>query len=143
MTRFAKGRYICKNPEKYIGGHEPIYRSSWESAAMSFFDQNSHILKWASEPFQIPYKHPFKGRTAMYIPDFFVLYEDKYGRTKAEVVEIKPKKQSILENKSSARDKVIVAINRAKWAAAQVYCSAHGYTFRIITEQDLFHQGKA
>jgi len=33
----------------------------------------------------------------MYVPDFFVLYEDAKGNTKAEVVEIKPTKETNLK----------------------------------------------
>jgi hypothetical protein len=77
-----------------------------------------------------------------YIPDFFVMYENKYGKKIAEVVEIKPKKQSIIESKAvSAKDRIVVAINHAKWAAAMAYCKAQGYAFRVITEDDLFYNG--
>ena len=77
------------------------------------------------------------------IPDFFVVYQNKYGKQIAEMVEIKPKKQSLIESKvASARDKIIVAINHAKWASAVAYCKHHGYTFRVITENELFHNGR-
>ena len=61
----------------------------------------------------------------------------------AEVVEIKPKKQSLIESKvASARDRAVVAVNHAKWQAANVYCKAQGLTFRVITEDDLFYNGR-
>lgn len=76
-----------------------------------------------------------------YIPDFFVVYQNKYGKQIAEMVEIKPKKQSLIESKvASAKDKIIVAINHAKWASAVAYCKHHGYTFRVITENELFQR---
>jgi len=59
----------------------------------------------------------------------------------AELVEIKPKKQSILEDKMKDRDRAIVAINYAKWDAAQKWAKANGLRFRIITEDQIFHQG--
>jgi hypothetical protein len=78
----------------------------------------------------------------MYVPDFFVVYENKHGKKIAEVVEIKPKKQSLIESKvASAKDRAIVAINHAKWSAAMGYCKSQGYAFRVITEDDLFYKG--
>jgi hypothetical protein len=34
-----------------------------------------------------------------------------------------------------------VAINHAKWQAAMAFCKQQGYTFRVITEDDLFRNG--
>jgi hypothetical protein len=71
------------------------------------------------------------------------VYQNKHGQKIAEVVEIKPKKQSIIESKvSNAKDRIVVAINHAKWASAMAYCKAQGYTFRVITEDDLFYNGR-
>ena len=70
------------------------------------------------------------------------MYQNKYGKQIAEVVEIKPKKQSLIESKvASAKDRLIVAVNHAKWHAAMSYCKNQGYTFRVITEDDLFRNG--
>ena len=60
---------------------------------------------------------------------------------KAEVIEIKPKKQSVLESKASAKDRAVVALNYGKWAAAQKWCQRNGLVFRVITEDQLFHNG--
>ena len=110
---------------------------------MTFCDSNKSVLYWASESFSVPYRHPFTGKPTIYIPDFFVVYQNKYGKQIAEVVEIKPKKQSLIESKvASAKDRMVVAINHAKWQAAMAFCKQQGYTFRVITEDDLFHQGK-
>jgi len=144
MGKWAHGKYTPKNPEKYIGKTIPTYRSGWELTFMTFCDSNSSILYWASESMKIPYKHPLTGKPTIYIPDFFVVYENKFGKKIAEVVEIKPKKQSIIESKvSNAKDRVIVAINHAKWQAAAIYCKSQGFAFRVITEDDLFRNGKA
>ena len=59
-----------------------------------------------------------------------------------KINKIKPKKQSILESKASNRDRAIVAVNYAKWAAAQAWCKRNGLTFRVVTEEDIFHQGR-
>ena len=39
------------------------------------------------------------------------------------------------------RDRMVVAINYAKWDSATKWCNRNGLKFRVITEQDLFHQG--
>jgi len=143
MAKFAQGTFTPKNGHKYVGKHEPKYRSGWELTFMTFCDSNDHIIYWASESIRIPYRHPLTGKPTNYIPDFFVMYENKFGKKIAEVVEIKPKKQSLIESKTaSARDRMIVAINHAKWAAAMAYCKQQGYAFRVITEDDLFYNGR-
>lgn len=143
MANFAQGKYQVKNKHKYVGKGVPRYRSGWELTFMMFCDNNDSILQWASESVQIPYKNPFTGKQTVYIPDFFVLYQDRNGSQKAEIVEIKPKKQSLIESRvASAKDRAVVALNHAKWAAAMAYCKRIGCTFRVITEDDLFRQGK-
>ena len=58
-------------------------------------------------------------------------------------MKIKPKKQSIIESKrANAKTQATVAINHAKWAAANAYCKAQGITFRVITEDDIFVNGR-
>ena len=143
MAKWAQGFFTPKNPNKYIGKHQPRYRSGWELTFMTFCDSHNDITHWASESMKIPYRHPFTGKPTNYIPDFFVVYKNKTGKIIAEVVEIKPKKQSLIESKAaSAKDRMVVAINHAKWAAANAYCKSQGLVFRVITEDDLFHNGR-
>lgn len=143
MAKFAQGVFTPKNPGKYVGKHKPRYRSGWELTFMIFCDSNTNIINWASEAMQIPYRHPLTGKQTVYVPDFFVLYEDKLGRKKAEIVEIKPKKQSLIESKAaSLKERTTVAINHAKWEAAAAYCKKAGLTFRVITEDDIFYKGR-
>ena len=125
MAKWAQGIYTPKNPDKYIGKHKPKYRSGWELTFMTFCDSNNNVLYWASESLRIPYRNPITGKPSTYVPDFFVVYENKRGSKVAEVVEIKPKKQSLIESKvASAKDRLVVAVNHAKWAAAMAYCKA-------------------
>ena len=143
MAKWAQGVYEPKNPQKYIGKHKPRYRSGWEMTFMMFCDSHAGVISWASEAIQIPYRNPLTGKQTVYVPDFFVLYEDRNGSQRAEIVEIKPKKQSLIESRvTSARDRAAVAVNHAKWAAAMAYCKRAGLTFRVITEDDLFRNGK-
>lgn len=142
MASYAQGIFTPTQPEKYIGKGNPRYRSGWEFTFMQFCDKNKNILKWASESIVIPYIHPLTGKRTNYIPDFLVVYENKNGLQRAELVEIKPKKQSIIESKMSAQNRAVVAVNHAKWAAAMVFCKQSGMTFRVITEDQLFYNGK-
>ena len=142
MANYAQGIFVPTNPQKYIGKHDPKYRSGWEFTFMQFCDRNKNIIQWSSESIIIPYIHPLTGKRTNYIPDFLVVYENKHGHQKAEIVEIKPKKQSLIESKvASARDRAVVAINHAKWASAMAFCRQNGLTFRVITEDDLFRNG--
>lgn len=144
MSNFASGVYTPQNPEKYVGNHKPRFRSGWELTFMKFCDGNDKIIAWASEAIKIPYRNPFTGKQTIYVPDFFVMYQDRNGSKRAEVVEIKPKKQSIIESKvASAKVRATVALNHAKWQAASVYCKRQGLTFRVITEDDIFYNGKS
>lgn len=139
-TNFSQGEFYPKNPQKLVGNAKPVYRSSWELAMMTFLDSHPYVIQWASESITIPYKNPFTGENRRYIPDFLVLYKDKNGKQHAELVEVKPKKEAILENAKSKRDKAVLLINQAKWTAAMVFCKKNGLTFRIITEDQLFYQ---
>jgi hypothetical protein len=142
MASYAQGIFTPTQPEKYVGKGKPRYRSGWEFTFMQFCDNNKNVLKWASESIVIPYLHPLTGKRTNYIPDFLVVYENKHGQQRAEIVEIKPKKQSLIESRMSAQNKAVVAVNHAKWASAMAFCKQNGMTFRVITEDDLFHTGK-
>jgi hypothetical protein len=138
MAKWAQGVYVPKNPEKYIGNNKPRYRSSWELRIMMFLDENKHILKWASEAIAIPYINPLTGKRANYIPDFFVMYENKYHKTSAEIIEVKPKSQTSLQEAKTRHDKAHAIVNQAKFTAATYYCKQQGFVFRVISEDSIF-----
>jgi len=141
MTKFRQGIYTVKNPSKYVGKNTPRYRSGWELTFMMFLDSNDNILQWASESISIPYRNPLTGKNSMYVPDFFVTYKSRDNVARSELIEIKPKKQSLIESKASDRDRAVVAVNYAKWHQATLWCRKNGLSFRVITEDDIFHQG--
>ena len=143
MSKWAQGPYTILNPEKYVGQGTPRYRSGWELSFMRFCDTNDHILQWASESVQIPYRHPLTGKQTIYVPDFLITYRTRNNTMRAELIEIKPKKQSVVESKMSSRDRAVVAINYAKWDAATKWARRNGLVFRVITESDMFHNGRA
>ena len=97
MPNFRQGNYTCKNSGKYVGKGTPRYRSGWELTFMMFLDSNDNIVQWASESITIPYRNPITGKQSMYVPDFFVTYRGRDNTTRAELIEIKPKKQSLIE----------------------------------------------
>ena len=142
MAKYAQGLFTPKFPKKYIGKGTPKYRSSWEMAMMTFFDNNDHILHWASESISVPYRHPFTGKITNYIPDFFVVYVDNKNKQHAEIIEVKPRSQTIMTEARNKGDQQQVIINTAKWQAAQAYCKRNGFTFRIVNEQDIFANGR-
>ena len=141
MPKWAQGFYQISNPAKYIGKGQPKYRSGWEHSFMRFCDTNEHVLQWASESINIPYRHPITGKQTIYVPDFLVVYRTKDNLVKAEVVEIKPSGQSVITEKQNSRDRAVVAVNYAKWAACEAWCKKQGLTFRVITEKDMFANG--
>jgi hypothetical protein len=139
----AKGYFSPKHPEKYLGDPSKIrFLSSWELSFMNMLDTNPFIIEWASEEFRIPYFKPTTQKIHHYIPDFFIMYMDKDGKVHKEIIEIKPLKQAVITKKMSTYDAVNVAINRAKWTACKSFCDNHGITFRVLTEHELFKQGK-
>ena len=143
MARWAQGLYQPKHQDKYIGKKTPRYRSSWEWAFMNFCDNNPSVMQWASESIQIPYRHPFTGKYTVYVPDFFVVYIDKNGRKNAELIEVKPKSQtSIVDAGKSTAKKKQAVINMAKWEAANAYAKQNKIRFRVVSEDQLFHNGK-
>jgi len=140
MANFRQGNYLVRNPVKYVGKGTPRYRSGWEMTFMMFLDSNDNVLQWASESISIPYRNPLTGKQSVYIPDFLVTYKGRNNTTVAELIEIKPKKQSLIESKASDRDRAIVALNYAKWDAATKWAKRNGLTFRVINEDMIFRQ---
>jgi hypothetical protein len=141
MSKFAQGAYVVKNKVKYVGKGAPRYRSGWELAFMRFLDNNDNILQWASESISIPYRNPITGKQSIYIPDFLITYRNRNNQMVAEVIEIKPKKQSVVESKMKANERATVAVNYAKWDSATKWCRKQGLLFRVITEDDMFRNG--
>jgi hypothetical protein len=141
MSKFAQGAYVVKNKAKYVGRGTPRYRSGWEHAFMRFLDNNDNILQWASESISIPYRNPITGKQSIYVPDFLITYKNRNNQMIAEVIEIKPKKQSVVESKMKANERAVVAVNYAKWDSATKWCRKQGLLFRVITEDDMFRNG--
>ena len=142
MAKFAQGRFEMKNPGKYVGTKTPLARSSWEFVFMRMLDEHQGVEKWASESIQIPYRDPLTGKYTIYVPDFFITYVDKNGAKHAEVVEVKPASQTLLANVGkSVYNRQQYVKNMAKWEAATKWCKQQGIKFRVVNEEQIFHQG--
>ena len=76
-----------------------------------------------------------------YVPDFVITYIDATGQKHAELIEIKPSSQTKPEFARKRTDQAQVAINYAKWEAANAWCKQQGVIFRVITENDIYHSG--
>lgn len=141
-----QGRYIPQHPEKYAGDTTNIiYRSSWERKFFVYCDTTPGVLRWASEEFCIPYLHPVDGRMHRYFPDVLMEVRTTNG-TQTFLIEIKPKAQSELRHvkrktKKFLQESMTVAINHAKWDAAERFCNERKWVFQVLTEEHLFGKG--
>ena len=148
--RTMHGRFIPKNPSKYVGNANNImFRSSWELTFMKWLDANNAVLRWGSEELAIPYVNPIKvdpnGRPKIsrYYPDFIMMYKDSAGNIKKEIIEVKPYRESVQKPGMNERDKMMFAVNQAKWKAASIFAEAQGATFRVVTEKTLYKTSTA
>ena len=138
MRKFHSGTYEPKNPQKYAGKKNPRYRSGWELTFMRMCDNHPAVLSWQSEPVRIPYRNPFTGDYTYYVPDFIMIYKNKTGRKVAELVEIKPSSQTILEKAKNKYDKARIILNKAKWKAAGEWAKRKGMRFRVLNEDSIY-----
>jgi hypothetical protein len=143
-SKFARGKFTMSQPGKYVGTKMPTFRSSWEWSFMRFCDTNPSVQKWASEAISIPYRDPLTGRQTIYVPDFFIQYVDKNNKMHVELIEVKPASQHILERVGKNKyNQAQFVKNQAKWTAANAWCKQQGIKFRVLNENDLFHNGTA
>ena len=140
-------QFIPKNPEKYCGSYPCYVRSSWERMYCQFCDMTPSIVEWSSESIFIKYWDPVQQRTRRYYPDFYQLVLDKDGKYKEYIIEIKPLKETKPPRKTSGKSQKTLRhqqatwrTNKAKFETAEKYCNKMNYTFKIITEQDLFNK---
>ena len=142
MKKFQQGTYEIGNPQKFVGGKPPYYRSSWELAFMRMCDNHPNITKWASENVKIPYRSPLDGKYHNYVPDFMLQYIDKNGAEHVELIEIKPRNQTVMESARTQGQKMQTAMNAAKWTAAQEWRKRKGIRFKVLNEDQIFRNNK-
>lgn len=140
-----KGKFNPTFPKKYIGNSSNIiYRSLWELKFLKYCDTNENILEYASEELAIPYRSPIDGKIHKYFPDVYIKVKESDGSIKKYLIEIKPYKQTMPPAKPKKQTKGYIyeayeyAKNQSKWEAAREYCKDKGWTFKVITEKELF-----
>jgi hypothetical protein len=145
MAATYKGKFTPINPKKYSGDpNNIIFRSKWEYDVFKILDRSDDVVFWGSEEFNIRYYSPVDKRGHRYYPD--LIYKTKSGRT--YVVEIKPYKQTIPPPKPARmtpakkrryiEDYKVYAVNKAKWEAAEAFCEAKGFEFKLLTEKTIY-----
>ena len=87
-----KGKFIPKNPTKYLGDFNSItYRSSYELKFMNWCDRSSSIKGWVSEEIAIPYRNPLDNKIRRYMVDFYIEVQEK-DSIKKYLIEVKPER---------------------------------------------------
>jgi len=131
-----------KNKDKYVGDVTNIRcRSLWERRFCKYLDENKNITKWGFEILSIPYLSAVDNKIHNYIPDFIV-ETTKESQKMISIIEIKPKKQTIdpqtKKKRVSLQECLTYSMNISKWESATLYCKSRGWTFKILTEKELF-----
>lgn len=144
MTKYNRGKFKPKNPQKYKGNPTEIFwRSSWELKLMLYLDEHKDVISWGSEEIIIPYRSPLDNRIHRYYPDFIVTKINSEGKRETAIIEVKPAKQTVPPKirekvtKSYITEVKTWGVNEAKWKAALEFCKDRGWTFHIFTEKEL------
>jgi hypothetical protein len=143
------GRYILKNPQKYLGvGQNPIYRSAHELKMMHWLDTNEKVIMWAYESLRIPYFFSIDGKIHNYVVDFIAHIANNQGKIIKYLIEIKsdsdllvPKKPSnpTSKNMKTYKNKMMIHIrNTSKWSAAEQFCKSTGFVWKLLSTRDIF-----
>jgi len=95
----------------------------------------------------IKYVSPIDQKVHRYYTDFAVKYTNKNNEIRRSIIEVKPEKQShkpkISYTKSGKptrrymKEHYTWKVNEAKWAYAEQWCKANGYTFEVWNEKDI------
>jgi hypothetical protein len=142
-NRGYSGRYKLKNKSKYVGDKLNIYyRSLWERSFCKWCDTSRKVVKWAIEPFSIPYFDRGTNKNRRYNPDFYIEMEDG----KKFLIEIKPDYETKPPKMRKGTKKYILAeqtyqTNQSKWYSAIEYCKQKGWSFKVVTEYTLEQMG--
>jgi len=141
-------QFIPRNAEKYCGRYPILVRSSWERMFFQWLDLNSQVIKWSSENLVVKYFDPIQKKFRRYYPDAYVLIEDKSGKYKEYIIEIKPEKETRPPSRRGKKSlktlhhqEATYITNQAKFLAAQKQCEKMGMEFKVLTEKQLFKNG--
>lgn len=144
MSKYHQGKYVVKNPEKYMGDPtNVIFRSSWERKYMIWCDNTSSVIYWQSEETIVPYRCATDNKWHRYYLDFRIQVKNKEGNLKTYLVEIKPLAQTIppkypgKQTKRYLNESLTFMKNQSKWDAAKAYARDRGWEFVVLTEKHL------
>ena len=142
-SKARKGRFIPKNPWKWVNPNNIIFRSSIEQRYFSLFDLSASVIKIASEELAIPYFDKARNKQRKYFIDLIVKFKDKQGNIKTKLIEIKSFSESIKPKVPKRKTKnyqnavATFITNQSKWETAKAYAEQRGFEFCILTERDL------
>ena len=138
-----KGKFIPKNPTKYLGDFTAItYRSSYELKFMNWCDRSNSIVGWVSEEIAIPYRNPLDNKVHRYMVDFYIEVQEEKS-IKKYLIEVKPERFTKAPPPGKRKTKRYLqeiaqyGVNEAKWKSAKDFCKAQGMEFKIVTEKEL------
>jgi len=141
---FIQSYYKPVNEQKYVGELPIITRSSWEKKFAIYCDSQAHIVKWASEPFQIKYISIVDRKEHIYWPDFYIKVK-RNGFFEEYVIEIKPKDQLKKPTKPKNKNKKSMAryhwsmrtylTNLSKITALKRFAKDRNYKVILLTEK--------
>ncbi len=135
-----QGYFKCRNLVKYKGNPTDIvYRSSWELKMMVYLDNHPDVIQWSSEEIRIPYRCITDGRAHTYFPDMWM----KKSNGECLLLEVKPfiqtqpPREPKKKNRRYLKEVLTYGKNISKWKAAEAYCKARGWVFKLMTEHEL------
>ena len=145
MSKYPVPRkYFPKHPEKYVGdANNIISRSSWELKFMNWCDTTRSVINWQSEETIVPYICATDNKWHRYFLDFRIQVQNKDGKLKTYLVEIKPHGQTMppkypgRQTKRYLNESMTFMKNQSKWDAAKNYASDRSWEFVILTEHHL------
>ena len=136
--RFHQGFYNPRNPQKYIGTGQIIYRSSIEAKFMRFCDDNPNVIKWGSENVIVEYYDTILQKKRKYYVDNFVVIKEG-NVLKKYLIEIKPLSQTKKPIDTKKRKKAHLLYeqcafetNMCKWKTANEYAKNIGAEFLLL-----------
>lgn len=139
-----KGRFQCRNPQKYKGDHlDIVYRSGLERSLMNYLDLQPNVLSWGSETIVVPYRSPIDGKMHRYFVDFYIKMRNTKGDIEELLVEVKPlyqctpPKPQARKTRRFLREVETWGVNEAKWRAASAFAASRGMKFKLLTEREI------
>lgn len=134
------GTYHVSNKEKFLGMHDPKYKSLLECKMMFYLDHNPNVLKWNYEPMAIKYiDESSNGKIRNYYIDFTAIVKNRES-SHAVWIEVKSESEMRPPSKRVKDQKTAMKIwikNQSKWKAAKQLAESRGIKFVVVSENEL------